>query len=646
VKDHLMIKHLDDALVSNPSANPTFDEILQASLTRRRFLGFAGAIVSLPAFAALTGCVTGDVASGPTIGFTAVPPSTEDRFIVPPGYRAQVLYRWGDPVGAASGMPAFRSDASNSADDQALQAGMHHDAIEFFALPMGSGNSARGLLAMNHEYTDDGLLHADGMKTWSAEKVRKSQAAHGVSVIEIELSESEWRVVRPSPYARRITANTPMTLAGPAAGSELVKTAADPEGREALGTFNNCAGGRTPWGTYLTCEENFNGYFAAGDVVTVDRGRYGIRKGGFGYRWHEFDARFDLVKNPNEANRFGWVVEIDPFDPQSKPVKRTALGRIKHEGAMLTLASDGRVVVYTGDDERFEYIYKFVSRDRYDASSRAANATLLDHGTLYVARFDADGSGEWIALEHGRNGLTSASGFPDQAAVCVRTRQAGDHVGATKMDRPEWIAVHPVTKEVYCSLTNNSERGRDGRPAPDAANPRAGNVFGHIIRWREAGGDPAATRFAWDVFVLAGDKQHPDPAKQGSVKGDDFGCPDGLWFDARGVLWIQTDAGASAMRGDDWKRIGNNQMLAANVATGEIRRFLTGPRHCEVTGATMTPDGRTLFVNIQHPGETPSERSDPANPRQFSNWPDYDPGGRPRAATVAIRREDGGVVGT
>ena len=641
-----MTKHLDNALVSNPSANPTFDEILQASLTRRRFLGFAGAVVSLPAFAALTGCVTGDVASGPTIGFTAVPPSTEDRFIVPPGYRAQVLYRWGDPVGAASGMPAFRSDASNSADDQALQAGMHHDAIEFFALPMGSGNSARGLLAMNHEYTDDGLLHADGLKTWSAEKVRKSQAAHGVSVIEIELSGGEWRVVRPSPYARRITANTPMTLSGPAAGSGLLRTAADTEGREALGTFNNCAGGRTPWGTYLTCEENFNGYFAAGATIPADQGRYGIRKGGWGYRWHEFDPRFDLAQTPNEVNRFGWVVEIDPFDPQSKPVKRTALGRIKHEGAMLTLASDGRVVVYTGDDERFEYIYKFVSRDRYNATERAANRTLLDHGTLYVARFDADGSGQWMALEHGLNGLTAANGFPDQASICARTRQAGDHVGATKMDRPEWIAVHPVTKEVYCSLTNNSERGREGQTGPDAANPRAANVYGHIIRWREAGGDPAATRFAWDVFVLAGDKLHPDPAKRGSVKGDDFGCPDGLSFDARGVLWIQTDAAAGAMRGEDWKRIGNNQMLAANVATGEIRRFMTGPRNCEVTGATMTPDGRTLFINIQHPGETPSERSDPANPRQFSNWPDYDPAGRPRSATVAIRREDGGIVGT
>ncbi len=640
-----MTKACDDLCESNTSPNPTFDDVLRAGISRRRFLGYAGAIVSLPTFATLAGCATDLAAPAPAVGFQPVPPSATDTLVVPPGYRAQVVYRWGDPVGAAAGMPAFRADASNSAEEQALQAGMHHDAIEYFPLPAGSSSSTRGLLAMNHEYTDDGLLHADGMKTWTAEKVAKSQAAHGVSVVEVELAGAEWRVVRPSRYARRITAATPIAISGPAAGSALLRTAADPAGREVRGTLNNCAGGRTPWGTYLTCEENFNGYFSAAIPSEAER-RYGIRKGGAGYRWHEHDARFDAAAEPNEANRFGWVVEIDPYDPAAVPVKRTALGRFKHEGAMVTLARDGRVVVYSGDDERFEYVYKFVSRDRYDPANAAANRTLLDHGTLYVARFGADGSGEWIALEHGRNGLTAANGFADQAAVCVFARRAGDVVGATKMDRPEWIAVHPVTKEVYCTLTNNADRGKEKQPGPDAANPRPANIYGHIVRWREAGGDPAATRFAWDVFVLAGDKQHPDPAKRGTVRGDDFGCPDGLWFDARGVLWIQTDAAARAMASEDWRRIGNNQMLAANVVTGEIRRFLTGPRNCEVTGATMTPDGRTLFVNIQHPGEAPGERGNPEHPRQFSSWPDYDPAGRPRSATVAIRREDGGVVGT
>jgi secreted PhoX family phosphatase len=640
-----MTKHLDDALVSNPSSTPSFDEVLRASLTRRRFLGFAGAVVSLPAFAALTGCAAdGAPATGPLIGFGAVPPSTEDKLLVPSGYRAQVLYRWGDPVGAAGGTPAFRSDASNSAEDQALQAGMHHDAIEFFPLPRRGRPGNHGLLAINHEYTDDGLLHAGGMATWTAEKVRKSQAAHGVSVIEVALTGNEWRVVRPSAYARRITAYTPMRISGPAAGSALLRTSADPAGREVLGTVNNCAGGITPWGTYLTCEENFNGYFGNGGA-TAAQSRYGLRAEGFGYRWHEHDMRFDVLSEPNEPNRFGWIVEIDPYDPKSTPVKRTALGRTKHEGATVTLARDGRVVVYSGDDERFEYIYKFVSRDRHDAPDAARNRDLLDHGTLYVARFNPDGSGEWIALVHGQNGLTAANGFADQAAVCVYTRQAGDRVGATKMDRPEWVAVNPLTQDVYCTLTNNSERGKERQPGVDPANPRPLNIYGHIIRWREAGADAAATRFAWDVFLLAGDKQHPDAAKRGNIRGDDFACPDGIRFDARGVLWIETDASTGAMGTPDWARLGNNQMLAANVQTGEVRRFLTGPRNSELTGVTIAPDGRTMFVNIQHPGETPSERSDPAKPRQFSNWPDYDAAGRPRSATVAIRREDGGIIG-
>jgi hypothetical protein len=639
------MNEFDDRHTSNSSSNPTFDEVLSQS--RRRFLGFAGGIVSLSAFAAVTGCATsaqatgGDGGAAPSLGFKSVPVSTQDRLVVPPGYRAQVLYRWGDPVGAAAGQPAFRADASDSAADQALQAGMHHDAIEFFALP---GSDRGGLLAINHEYTDDGLLHADGMTTWTADKVRKSQNAHGVSVIEIEERNGEWMVVQPSRYARRITANTPILFSGPAAGSSWLRTSADPAGRQVLGTVNNCAGGKTPWGTYLTCEENFNGYFGNGGA-TAAQSRYGLRTDGFGYRWHEFDARFDALAEPNEPNRFGWVVEIDPFDPQSAPVKRTALGRIKHESATVTLARDGRVVVYSGDDERFEYIYKFVSEGRHDPRDRAANRNLLDTGTLYVARFNPDGSGDWIALVQGRNGLTAEAGFPDQASVCVLTRQAGDRVGATKMDRPEWIAVHPHTKDVYCTLTNNAERGKPRQPGTDPANPRPANLYGHIIRWREAGGDPAAVRFTWDIFVLAGDRQSAEPAKRGNVEGDDFGCPDGIAFDARGVLWIQTDASTAATQTPDWARLGNNQMLAANVETGEIRRFLTGPRNCEITGIAFAPDGRTMFVNVQHPGETPSERSDPAKVREISNWPDFAPDGRPRSATVAIRREDGGVIG-
>ena len=643
-----MPKHLERDLVSNTSDNSTIHDLIARAATRRQFLraGIAGAVVALPGASLLAGCASATLGSGPTLGFAAIPPSTADRVVVPPGYRAQVLYRWGDPVGAAAGSPEFKPDAANTAAEQALQAGMHHDAIEYFPLPRESRDAGHGLLVMNHEYTDDGLLHPDGQKTWSAEKVRKSQAAHGVSVVEVERAGAQWRVVRPSQYARRITANTPMRIAGPVAGTAYVRTNADPAGTTVLGTFNNCAGGRTPWGTYLTCEENFNGYFGGAPTITAAMARYGIRREGWGYRWHHYDARFDVAREPNELNRFGWVVEIDPYDPVSTPVKRTALGRFKHEGAMLTLAADGRVVVYSGDDERFEYLYKFVSRDRYNASNRGANRDLLDHGTLYVARFAGDGSGEWRALRHGDRGLTGADGFESQADVLVRARVAADALGATKMDRPEWIAVHPRTKEVYCSLSNNALRGGAGQAPADPANPRANNIFGHIIRWREAGNDPAATRFAWDIFVQAGDPAHPDPARRGTVTGDGFGSPDGLRFDERGVLWIETDASASVLNKGDYARLGNNQLLAANVATGEIRRFLVGPVNCELTGIAFTPDARTLFVNIQHPGETPSERSDPANPRQWSNWPDFDPGGRPRSATVAITKDNGGVIGS
>jgi secreted PhoX family phosphatase len=502
------------------------------------------------------------------------------------------------------------------------------------------------LLALNNEYTDDGLLHPGGFDAWSTEKVRKSQHAHGVTVVEVREREGRWEIVRPSRYARRITARTPMTIAGPAAGAVAMKTAGDPSGRECLGTINNCAHGYTPWGTYLTCEENWDAYFANSGTLTADHRRNGIAPKGRGYRWHEFDERFDAGKHPNEPNRFGWVVEIDPYDPQSKPVKRTALGWFSHEGAWPSVGRDGRVVIYMGDDRQFEYIYKFVSRDAWNASDRGANRSLLDHGTLYAAKFNEDGSGAWMELAFGKNGLTAAGGFADQADVLIRARVAADTVGATKMDRPEWIAVHPVTKEVYCTLTNNVRRGADAVPATNASNPRANNTFGHIIRWREMGGDSASLNFSWDIFVLSGDPNYADPAKRGNIKGDAFGSPDGLWFDDGGILWIQTDVSTSAMHKGDYENMGNNQMLAADIQTGEIRRFLTGPSGSEVTGVVMSPDGRTMFVNIQHPGETSSERSDPNNPKAVSSWPDGKAGGRPRSSTVVIRKNDGGLIGT
>jgi len=629
---------------SNRSANLTIHEV---SSPARRTVLQCGAAASM--LATLGGCasVKEMLATAPTLSFKPVPPGFGDRLVVPEGYSAQVIAAWGEPVGIAGQMPAFRMDASNTSKDQAVQMGMHHDGLVFF--PLGDGRE-RGLLAMNHEYTDDGLLHVGGMTGWTAEKVHKSMNAHGLSVIEVEMKDGRWSMVRPSRFARRVTLFTPFEVGGPAAGHSMMRTAADPEGRRVLGTLNNCASAITPWGTYLSGEENFAFYFNGSDRPSPHEQRWGIRTRGRGYQWHVHEERFDVVKHPNEPNRFGWVVELDPMDPSSTPIKRTALGRAAHEGAWVSVTRDGRAVVYSGEDAQFEYIYKFVSRDRirpagHGLTAAQANRDLLDHGTLYAARFDADGRGHWIALVQGQGPLTPANGFADQAEVLIKARQACDAVGATKMDRPEWLAIDPRDGWVYCTLTNNSNRGSKDRPGVDAANPRANNTMGQIIRWKEDG-DFDGVGFVWNHLVLAGDPANSRPEARGNVRGDIFGCADGIAFDRHGVLWVQTDAHATQMYKGEFERIGNNQMLACDVRSGEFRRFLTAPTNCEVTGVTWSSDGRTMFINVQHPGETPSDRSDPKDPSRFSNWPDFQPGGRPRSATVVIRRNDGGVIGT
>jgi hypothetical protein len=623
---------------ANPSDKATFAEVLDARFTRRGLLRGA-ATASL--LSALGACATRSGGSTPRLAFTPIGPSTGDALRVPPEYEATVLLPWGEPVGAPSGSPGFRFDASNTAADQALQAGMHHDGLHFYPLPYGSGSSTHGLLALNHEYIDEGLLFTDGQRTWSAEKVLKAQHAVGVSVVEVKLKDGAWRLVRPSPYARRVTARSPCRIAGPAAGHALTRTAADPEGRRVLGTYNGCAHGWTPWGTYLTCEENWHFHFVNRGPIPPEQRRYGITATGRRYRWDEHDERFDAGKHPHEPNRFGWVVEIDPYDPGAEPVKRTALGRIAHEGAACSIGLDRRLAFYTADDAPFEYVYKFVTARPFDPASREANRDLLDDGTLHVARFNPDGGGDWVPIVHGQGPLTVANGFRDQGEVLVKTRQAADLLGATKMDRPEWIVPHPVTRDVYCACTGNAGRGGAGNEGPNPANRRAPNPFGHILRWREDGGNPAATRFSWEVFVEAGLAD-----KGGTITGDFFANPDGLWIDSMGVLWVETDVSPGNLGKGDFAPLGNNQLLAVDPAAGVFKRFLTGPRGCEITGFHTTPDNRTAFVNIQHPGEVPGDRSDPDHPRALSNWPDYWIGGRPRSATVVIRRRDGGIVGT
>jgi secreted PhoX family phosphatase len=630
-----------DAISSNSSDNPEFSDILAARLSRRGVLagGLGAAAIGFLGGSLGRGLTAAAAAptARPKIGFAPVSTSSADAFVVPDGYVADVIIPWGTPIHA--GGPAWKKDGTNTAAEQLLQVGAHHDGMHFFPLHKGKGRrrNERGLLVLNHEYIDQTIHYSDGPTPMTQEKVNKALAGHGVTVIEVVLVDGKWQHVD-SPLNRRVTPlDTPVTYSGPVGPGHPLLQSMGP----ALGTINNCSFGHTPWGTYLACEENWNGYFGtnAPFTPTAVEARYGLGAADFGYRWFTADPHWDIAVNRNGPYRWGWVVEIDPFDPDSMPVKRTALGRIKHEGALVT-ESRGRVVVYTGDDQDGDYIYKFVGNAPW-RHLRAHGRSPLDEGTLYVARFNDDGSGTWLPIVHGTGNITTGNGFTDQADVLLRTRMAADAAGATKMDRPEWIAENPRNGEVFVTLTN-------GTSGPNAPNPRDPNPYGHIIKWRENDGDKTGTSFQWDVFILAGDPQY-DPVVTLPVE-DIFGSPDGLHFDRDGRLWIETDISNSSQnlvsRGYD--RIGNNAMLVADPSTGDIRRFAVGPRGCELTGAVTTPDRETIFVNVQHPGETTTAWGTPtaANPRAVSNWPDFDPAGRPRSATVAIRRVGGGKVGT
>ncbi len=614
-----------------------FSRMVDAALSRRQLLGAAGAGLGL--FLGGQGLAQAAQAAasqriGPAIGFAPIAPNSLDTVSVPAGYQWRVLASWGDAI--LPGGRAFDPETRGTAASQALSIGDNNDGMSFFSL-----GTDHAVIAVNNEYANYEYLFANG-RCSSLEDTRKAQAAHGVSVFEVRRVAGVWKVQPNARLNRRITANTEMRLSGPAAGSALLKTQADPSGTVALGTFNNCANGRTPWGTYLTCEENFNGYFGSLESLPDNAAfkRYGISAKGAGINWHPFDERFDLGKNPNEPNRFGWVVEIDPMDPTSTPIKRTALGRVKHENAEVVVNADGRVVVYMGDDEKGEHIYKFVSAKKFDAKNPKANRDLLDEGTLYVARFaavdgKADGEGEWLELTHGKNGLTAEAGFKDQADVLVYTRLAATVVGATTMDRPEWIAVHPTQAQVYVTLTNNSDRGVKPNQAVNGPNPRAKNVYGQIVRWTPKGNDHTAHTFTWDIFALAGNPALHKDAYAGSANitaENMFNSPDGLAFDRDGRLWIQTDGDYSNAK--DFAGMGNNQMLCANPVTGEIKRFLVGPVACEITGVAFTPDQKTMFVGIQHPGEKLA-------PSHFPQGGDA----VPRSSIIAISRRDGRVVG-
>jgi uncharacterized protein len=665
-----------DEPLCNLSDNPAFERILGARLDRRNVLlgSLAAAVAGYfgPSVLGLTSPSAQAAAPAGLLGFAAIKTSRADTVMVPPGYRAQVILPWGEPL--TGSYPAYSLDASGA--DQEMQVGSHHDGMHFFPIEGEGpykGSSADGLLVINHEYVEPRFMHAAAVGTdadldavptteglRAADQVLKEMNGHGVTIARIRKGNDGNWALKSDPRNRRITALTPMEISGPVRGSRFVKTKFSPEGTMTRGTLNNCAHGVTPWNTYLAAEENWAGYFRNGERedqkpnLPREHSRYGVKNGWSRYGWELADTsadefvRFDASSKGasaeedyrNEPNTFGWIVEIDPFDPESTPVKRTALGRFAHEGVVFGPVAENRpVVCYSGDDARFEYIYKFVSAEPYSAE---AGGHLLDEGTLYVARFHDDGSGEWLPLVHGQNGLTPENGFASQADVLVNTRTAADFVGATKMDRPEWGAIDPKTGMVYFTLTNNSRRIL---AETDAANPRAVNEFGHIIRWTEAGDDHAATRFAWDIFIFAGNRaESRDPSGRSLTEDNIFSSPDGLWFDRDGRLWIQTDVSNSVQNKGNHKIFGNNQMLAADPVRGEIRRFLTGPIGQEITGAVTTPDGKTMFVNVQHPGATTTARNFAAG-NLDSHWPD---GGDayPRSATVVITKEDGGVIGT
>ena len=607
-----------------------FDDVVEAAISRRGFMGCVRAFGSGAAVMGTTMLKGTTALAGQSdrFAFEQLPIQTDGTVHVPEGYTWDVLVRWGDPL--FSDAPAFDPATGIPTEGSDRVFGENTDGMELFKV----GNHE--LLVVNSEYVNSkyNLAHTeDGMPT-SADDVLRLQNFQGVSVMEVTEGENGWEVVVDSPFNRRIHHNTPMVIDGPAAGHDLLKTDADPTGTASLGTFNNCGSGRTPWGTYLTCEENFNGYFgtteapALDDVHVAGFSRYGVKTevDTNRYNYHGFDARFDISKNPNEPHRAGYIVEIDPADPDSTPVKHTALGRFKHENAAYALAPDGRVIVYMGDDERGEFMYKWLSRDKYVPGGDTS--TLLSEGQLFVAKFNMDQSGEWIALTPEATGMSAPE-------IAIFSRMAASAVGATTMDRPEWIAVNPTAVEGYCCLTNNRNRGVKPNAGGDdtsanGPNPREVNNYGQIVRWRPSGDNHASNTFEWDLYVMAGNPTNQEGLYKGSSNvnaGNMFNSPDGMMFDTTGIMWIQTD-GNDKNEGE-FEGMGNNQMLAGDPVTGEIRRFLTGPKGSEVTGLTWSADRRTMFVGIQHPG---------------APFPDGE-GSLPRSAIVAVKRVDGALVG-
>lgn len=724
---------------SNTSSNPTFDSVLTARLSRRGLLrGGVGTVgTALLGGVSVAACGgSDDTTEAPgemLLGFNVVAKSLADAVIVPVGYTASVLYALGDPLSAAT--VAYKNDGTDTGFED--RAGDHHDGMEWFGLSsdgkLSDTATERGLLAVNHEATTDEklssfFLHANGGTSTlprPASEIDKEVAAHGISVVEVKKTAGKWATVQSSPFNFRLTPLSEIEISGPARGSAQMITKFSPTGTKTRGTLNNCGTGKTPWGTFLTGEENWFGYFTRSSTDDAARGndksvtalnRYGRAQGAASRHGWESGGSADKYARwingklgtsangsddyRNEMNGMGFIVEIDALDKSKSAKKRTGLGRFAHESAAFGVPVVGQpLVVYMGDDARNEYMYKYVSTALWSAADAnpadriATGDKYLDNGKLYVAKYNADGSGQWIELTVANPAIANYAGykFADQADVVVNARIAGDAVGATKMDRPEWGGVNPANGEIYQTLTNNSNRrvepSGSSQVAPDAANPRVytdmkgstaqlGNPNGHLLRMKEGAAGGSATSFTWDIYLFG--------AEAGADKGmvnissltadQDFSSPDGLVFSpSTGICWIQTDDGAytdvtncmmlaaiPGKVGDGAKKTlsytkadGSKLDVTTNVGqaptASTLKRFLVGPVGCEITGLCETPDGKAMFVNIQHPGETTSQANigDPA--KYTSQWPTnagYGAGKRPRSATIVITKNDGGRIGS
>lgn len=651
-----------DDIPTNPNLDRTIGDVINARYGRRDVLrGMLGVSATTALFgtSALIAPRAAQAASASRYVFNELTWGNDERHHIADGYDADVLLRWGDPITADA--PEF--DVMNqTAEAQLKQFGYNNDYVGFWPL---NDDATRGVLCVNHEYTNEevmfpGLGRQDrvAFEGMTKELVDIEMAAHGGTVVEIAKDDAgKWSLVRDSALNRRISPlNTVMTLSGPAAGHDRLKTSADPTGTTVIGTINNCAGGMTPWGTYLMAEENFHGYFwtdvldgegnpdVSAQPEAISMRRYGVP--GRWYNWGQHHDRFNIDKEPNESNRFGYIVEVDPFNPDAPPVKHTALGRFRHEGAETTISSHGRLVIYSGDDNRFDYQYKWVSAQAVTEENAVFGSSLLSEGTLYVARFNEDGTIDWLALVHGEGPLTAENGFNSQADIAIDTRLAADLLGATPMDRPE-DAQPRGDGTAYIMLTNNSRRTED---QIDAANPRADSRFGHIIEIKEDGGNHAATKGTWSILVLCGDpaiaevgaKWNPETSENGW-----FGSPDNCAIDADGRLWISTDQGTG------WGRTGKSDGLYSLETEGELRGhsklFFRCPVGGELCGPYFTPDSETLFLAVQHPGtdgtkdlkgfERDSTFEDPA-----TRWPDFNPAMPPRPSVVVVTKQGGGKI--